>query len=253
MNTAEGKTFPLRGRDGEIDLFDLVKVVWRWRILISSLTLLGLLAGFGYAVIKSRTESGYIARVDVQIGKVANVSIESAGDTYAFLQSDQVTKDDDTLRKMKVAFNDFRNMKYPQNREEKFQLNKDTGANYTTVVSLFLKGRDREKILKSLEAAANKLLERHARFYSDAEERLGKIKSQHENLSHEAFTFYPLLIIDSYTYPTRITRSAEVQPVSKKRYLVLIPALTAFFAFAAGFLLALLIEWARGQRKTEGG
>ena len=211
----------------------------------------GLFIGFGYTLLQTNSPATYTAKVDIQIGKIANVNIESAGDIYAFLQSDAFIEGDERLRKIGISFNDFQNVEYPGSRKEQFQLTNYEEFQYTTVLTLSYVDQDAGKAKKLIQKALNKLQKRHDTTYAKASDKFKEFKRQLGKLQEDSVRNLPFLWLDSYTYPTRVIKAAEASKNVPPDRTSLILVLTTIAFFFISIMMAFLIEGIRNRISGE--
>ena len=237
--------------EDEIDLFDLLKTLWRWRWFVIGLTAAVGVAALAYVLLKPDPPVSYTAKADVQIGKIANINIESVGDLSAYLQSDAFVSGNEELEELRYEFNNFESLQFPDSKDSNFIVSGEEGFRYTIVVTLLYTGRDAEQAQDIVQTAADKIIDRHSRLYNSAIEEYRAARPELKEYLEDSPKYLPLLWLDSYTYPTRINRSATVaRDVREDNSKILVTVATLAGLFLS-IMLAFMIEAIRNRIREE--
>ncbi len=218
--------------EDEIDLFDLLKTLWKWRALVLGITAAGLLAAFAYTLIKPEKPVTHTAEAVVQIGKVADVLIESRGDILVYVRSDGFLAGLEDGPAIQTAFMDIQD-------------------DSTLALTISATSVDREAARQVVTTASERLIGRHGRLYRDAKAKLDEYRPKLEQLLEDSPRYLPLMWLDSYTYPTR-----QVSAVSSSRNPpedndTLGVAVTAIAALFLSIMLAFMTEAIRNRIREE--
>lgn len=237
--------------EDEIDLFDLLKTLWRWKWFVLGITAAAFLAALLFLTLQSEKPDTFTATADVQVGKIANVNIESVGDLSAYLQSDEFVGGNEALQDLVYKFNNFEGMQFPDSRNTNFIVSGEEGFRYTLMLTISFSDQDAEKAESIVQTAAQRLLARHEGLYRSAKERYEGFRLDPKEYPEDSPKYLPLLWLDSYTYPTRINRAVTVErdaPEYKRSITLTVAALAGLFL---SIMLAFLIEAIRNRIKAE--
>jgi hypothetical protein len=227
-------TQPERFRnDDEVDLFELLKTLWRWKWFVIGITLLGGAAALLYASMQPEKPVTYKAAAKVQVGKVLNVNIESPGDVTAYLQSDRFTS------------------RLPS-EDASVEVDVERIHDDSLIVTLSRTTPEAEPAEQTVRAAVETLVIRHRAIYEDAVAEYERFEPNPESFSEDFPGKLPLLWLDSYTYPTRVIRDTAVSavppPEDNAKMMVAVAAVASFFI---AVLLAFFIDALRRRIREE--
>ena len=219
--------------EDEVDLFELLKTLWRWKWFVLAVTVAGFAGSLLYT---AGAEEEYKASSTLQIGKVFGVPVESAGDIEAYLRSSEFTAS------------------LPQAGGFEYRIRTDEYESETILatIQLQLTGRaaEAETAKQVVKTAAESLLSRHRALYEEAleeykasGEKLASLPGGKEGLA--------LLLLDSYTYTTRALEEPSVRRVASNRTRFITVATVS--ALLLGVLLAFFIDALRTRIREERG
>jgi len=174
-------------KNDEIDLFDLIKVIFRWKYLVLGVVLAGVII---ISFIFYKTPVLYLSTGTIKIGKIANTPIEKYEDLNLYLLS--IKNKDKKLADIVID-----------------KKSSSPGLD-TLVLSLSFSGTDFDETRKIIDETAGIIIQRHEKIYADS---LSKLKNIYlKNEIHVSPNYY--LMVNSYSYPTEMI--GEVQVTQKK-------------------------------------
>ena len=217
----------------EIDLFELLKTLWQWKWFVVALTALGIILGFLYVGLK---QVRYQAQAKVQVGKVLDVPIESAGDIDAYLQSDEFHSNLSDEGEIRFEING------------KVEINENEYVTKTILITLSSTAGAPEGAKQRVGAAVDAVLSRHTSLYHEAMRQYKEYKPQLKKLPGELSEKLPLMWLESYTYPTKVINSPSVSQNSPDKIAVPVAAVAALFL---AILLVFLIDGLRTRIRDE--
>ena len=237
--------------DDEIDLFDLLKTLWRWKWFVIGITAGAFVAAFLFLTLQPEKPDTYTARADVQVGKIANVNIESVGDLAAYLQSDEFAGGTEALQDLQYEFNKFEDMQFPDSKNTNFIVSGEEGFRYTLMLTISFSSQDAERAESVVQTASQRLIARHAGLYRSAKERYEGFRLDPKEYLEDSPKYLPLLWLDSYTYPTRINRAVTVERDVPEDKTAVTLAVAALAGLILSIMLAFMIEAIRNRIKAE--
>ncbi len=234
-----------KGYEDEIDLFDLMKKIWKWKWLIIVLIVVSVSVVF---VRESTKPDLYTAKAHIKIGKLAGKDIEEADEVAEYML--------DYLGKKYLLKKEFNE----ENSEEKKQaINKLYGIipskgqftatlidnqkiilsrkNGITILSATTKNS--RKSYEMISGICSSLLAYHEKIFSEGRKQLQKniILSENENLIH------PVYRLSTYNFPSKVLGKLGIpeSPDGKKIKIKL--AATFLGTMFIGIFLALFLNY----------
>ncbi|MBN2038728.1 MAG: hypothetical protein JW864_01720 [Spirochaetes bacterium] len=207
----------------EIDLYDILRKIWKWKFLTIAVIIIFMVATFLH--VKSTPEM-YTSESIIKVGKIANVLIEQIPDIHSYIQSD--------------ICNTFSSCANTLNCSPISQINSNTDK-----VLITSKNNSPEKSFSCIQEAVKSLLKRHDIIYKNA------LKKINENISSikTKEIIDPVYFLESYTAPTAIIKQPlmPVNPDSKKTAIKL--AVAFFASLFIGIFLSFFLEYILMHRK----
>lgn len=174
-------------KSDEIDLFDLIKVIYRWKYLVLGIVLTGIVI---VSIIFYKAPVSYSSTGTIKIGKIAGTPIEKYEDLNLYLLS---------IKGKDKKFADI-----------VIDKKSSSPGLDTLVLSLSSIGSEFDETHKIIDETAYIIIKRHEKIYSES---FSKLKSIYlNNVKNVGPNYY--LIVSSYSYPTEMI--GEVETIQKK-------------------------------------
>jgi hypothetical protein len=169
--------------DDMIDLYELVRIVWRGKFVICAIIAACILLVTAFFLL---SPVYYKSKVTLLVGKIGNVQLESITDIGIYIDNSFVQGNKDN-----IAITAEKNIK------------SDTEQNGTLIVDLTVASTQKELSRSWAEKISSQIIQRHNGFFDNAVKMRDRIS--YSGQSKEGSADSPVyLMIDSYNFRTRI-------------------------------------------------
>lgn len=226
----------------EIDLFDLIKKIWKWKWFTIALVVIITGAVF---INEKRKPDFYTAKAHIKIGQLAGKEIEGDNEVAEFL-IESLRKRYQNDKTSREVLNDVVASKggFSATTGDGLSI-KMSRSNGIAVISVTSKEGEEKEGHRLLTALADKLVRYHGKIFKDA---LPKIQrnirsSENENLIH------PVYRLSTYNFPTKVLGKILVpeKPDARKTKMKL--AVAFMGAVFLGIFLSLFIDYLLAEIK----
>jgi len=205
--------------DDEIDLIELFKKIWKWKLFVIGLTLIVTIATFFY--IKSKPET-YTVSADIVIGRIADFSIENESSIKNYMKKlSSIDGNQLELDRIKFDFN--------------------SGANILTLSSKTVNALDSFKIINGI---VNIILKRHEDLYDDAIIKIKKSLVSARNIN----VITPKYVLRSYNFKSYLLKKAKIPEQADSKKLLLKTVVAFMASLFAGIFFVLFLDFLSSYR-----
>ena len=228
----------------EIDLFDLIKKIWKWKWFTIALVVIITGAVF---INEKRKPDLYTAKANIKIGELAGKSLEGGDEVSQYLL-DQIRNHYKGQKEILQEINET----IPERGA--FSIAFDDGVDYVLRYNLSWKNsiaifkvttEDAKQSYELAESIAYKLIQYHDAIFKDALPRIQQNirSSENENLIH------PVYRLSTYNFPTKVLGKIMVpeKPDARKTKMKL--AVAFMGAVFLGIFLSLFIDYLLAEIK----
>jgi hypothetical protein len=187
--------------DDMIDLYELVKIIWKGKFIISAIIAACILLTTAIFIL---SPVYYKSKVTLLVGKIGNIQLESITDIGIYIDNSFLKGNSDDINVLLEK-----------------DLKSDTDQNGTLIVDLTVTSRQKDLARTWAEKISSQLIQRHNAFFDNAVKMRGKISYSGQN--PEGKSDSPVyLVLDSYNFRTRVldslqtTKTKRIIPDRKK-------------------------------------
>ncbi len=185
--------------NNEIDVFDFIRIIWKWKIFIFGLVLTGLIIG-GNVYYKAPVS--YKSTVSIKIGKIGDIPLETYEDLNLNLLA--LTDGSGFENYSGKSYNDLKEKWVDLYKKTTFSLGlnkKESSQNLSTIVlTLVVQGSTYEDTTQMMGLLKKYIIDRHGVIYRDSVNNINNLKLEGYKNNNVKLEYF----ITSYSFPTEV-------------------------------------------------